>query len=394
VKFTVPLAALISALRIISPALSRTNPVRMASCAWIARDGYITMRAASFDWDVQFTVAADVATPGEVWMPADVMRALPWNALTELVLVRGSDREIEIRSGGITYTLPVLEPDSVVALAPAAGPYIEAPGSTLGRVLALGASAAHRGLGTASDHGAGVPNEPEREGAWLEIGRDQVSVSSTDRTRVAHAAAGATPSGAAGLKTALPVHAAVALARAASQAETATLSRTTREPSPTLTVAAGPATVTVRALASLPPDPTGLTLDTGTAPTRLRGRADALVAGLRAALAVAGTDPYATVQLRARKAHLAFQVVTLNGRASASVPLEHAVGADTEAVLPARALLAALVPLGNIDVTLGLGHPAHTVLIAATDGSVIYRGLIAASRKADVAAPVAPGGSV
>lgn len=82
-KLPVQLAALISALRIISPALSRTNPVRMASCAWIGSEGHVTMRAASFDWDVQYTVTADVTTPGEVWMPADVMRALPWGAKRE-----------------------------------------------------------------------------------------------------------------------------------------------------------------------------------------------------------------------------------------------------------------------------------------------------------------------
>jgi hypothetical protein len=378
VKATIELPALLAALRVISPALARTNPVRMAACGWTARDGLITLRAASLDWDAQYAVPAEVAAAGEAWMPADLVRALPWGHFADAVQLRATGRELEIRSGGLAYALPVLDPDTVTALAPALAPCAEAPGSALARTLLLGASAAHRTQ--AADDTTPPSGDPEREGAWLEVGSGRLTVSSTDRVRIATATTAIT--GDARFRAALPIHAAATLARAAAQADTATLLRTKREPSPALTVTAGPATVTVRALASLPPDPTGLDLNAAAAPTRVRGRADTLAAGLRAALAVAGTDPYAVVHLRSRMAHLTFHVAAQGGRASASVALEHVSGADAGAVLPARALLATLAPLGDAEVTLGLGHPAHPVLVAAVDGAIAYRGLVAASGKA------------
>jgi len=376
-QITIQLPALLNALRVIGPALSRTNPIRTASCAWTATGDHVTLRATSLDWDVQYTMEAEVAVPGEAWMPANLVRALPWGRFVQPARVRSSGREIEVRSGDIAYTLPLQEPGTATALAPALVPCAEAPGSALARAVLLGVSAAH--LTPAAELEGTSAGEAEREGAWLEIDRDRITVSSTDRTRIAHATTPAAAS--ARLRSALPVHAALALARAVGQADTAKLSRSRGDASPTLTLTAGPATVTVRALAVTPPDPARHGLEADRRSTRLRGPADRLTAGLRAALAVAGTDPYATVQLRTRRAHLVFQVASDNGRAAVSVALDHAAGSDTDVALPARALLAALAPLGGVEVTLSLDGAGASVLIAAEDGAVSYRGLLAASRK-------------
>jgi len=376
-QVTIQLPALLKALRIVAPALSRTNPIRTASCAWTATDDHVTLRATSLDWDVQYVMEAEVAVPGEAWMPANLVRALPWGRFVEPARVRSSGCEIEVRSGDIAYTLPLQEPGTTTALAPALVACAEATGSTFARAVLLGVSAAH--LNPAAELEGTSAGEAEREGVWLEIDRDRITVSSTDRTRIAHATTPATAS--ARLRSALPVHAALALARAAGQAATAKLSRNRRDASPSLTLTAGPATVTVRALAVTPPDPARHGLEVDRRSTRLRGPADRLAAGLRAALAVAGTDPYATVQLRTRRAHLVFQVASDNGRASVSVALDHVAGSDMDVALPARGLLAALAPMGAMEVTLSLDGAGASVFIAAEDGAVSYRGLLAASRK-------------
>lgn len=43
-----------------------------------ATDDHVTLRATSLDWDVQCAMAAEVAVPAEAWMPANLVRALPW----------------------------------------------------------------------------------------------------------------------------------------------------------------------------------------------------------------------------------------------------------------------------------------------------------------------------
>jgi hypothetical protein len=378
VKATIELPALLAALRVISPALARTNPVRMAACGWAARDGLITLRAASLDWDAQYAVPAEVAAAGEAWMPADLVRALPWGHFADAVQLRATGRELEIRSGGLAYALPVLDPDTVTALAPALAPCAEAPGSALARTLLLGASAAHRTQ--AADDATPPSGDPEREGVWLEAGSSRLAVSSTDRVRVATAATAIT--GEVRFRTALPLHAAVALARAAASADTVTLLRARREPSPVFTVIAGAATVTVRTLAALPPDPAGVDLDAERAATTLRAHGGDVVSALRSALAVASTDPHTAVPLRTRRSHLELAVAGPGGRASASVPLRHAAGPEADTVLPGRALLAALAPLRDAEVTLGLGDPSRPALLAATDGDVAYHGLVAARARA------------
>jgi len=164
---------------------------------------------------------------------------------------------------------------------------------------------------------------------------------------------------------------------APAQAETATLLRAKRDPSPALAIAAGPATVTVRTLSALPPDPTALDLEIPHTATTVRVAADRITTGLRAALAIAGTDPHAIVQLHGRRAHLDIHVTAGANRASATVALDHASGPAADVTLHARPLVAVLAPLGTAEVTLGLRGPGGPVSIAATEGSVRYRGLLA-----------------
>ena len=184
-QITIQLPALLNALRVIGPALSRTNPIRTASCAWTAANDHVILRATSLDWDVQYAMEAEVAVPGEAWIPANLVRALPWGRFVEPARVRSSGREIEVRSGDIAYTLPLQEPATTTALAPALVPCAEASGSTLARAVLLGVSAAH--LSPTAELEGTSTCEAEREGAWLEIDRDRITISSTDRTRIAHA---------------------------------------------------------------------------------------------------------------------------------------------------------------------------------------------------------------
>jgi len=372
-KATIEISALLSALRVIGPALARTNSFRNASCSLSAADDRVIIRAASLDWDAEYVLPAQVAVAGTVWLPPDLVRALPFGLFVEPIEVRAGARLLEIRSGSIAYTLPRLEPDSVASLSKGLVRCADACGSTLTRILLLGASAAHQPSGGGTDD-LGT-DRPERDGAWLEIDRERVTVSSTDRTRVASASTAATS--VADFRAALPIHAVLALARAAAQAETATLLRAKRDPSPALAIAAGPATVTVRTLSALPPDPTALDLEIPHTATTVRVAADRITTGLRAALAIAGTDPHAIVQLHGRRAHLDIHVTAGANRASATVALDHASGPEADVTLHARPLVAVLAPLGTAEVTLGLRGPGGPVSIAATEGSVRYRGLLA-----------------
>jgi hypothetical protein len=373
---TVSTASLLDALRVLAPALSRSNILRTASCAWTATRGQLTLRASSLDWDAQTTLEAETRKEGTAWIPADIIRSLPWGRFPSSLTVRSGSAEAEIRGEGIAYSIALLPPSTAAALPPATAPCARIPGSVLGRLLIVG-SAASRPLGTPREDDAADPDHgtatPRREAAWLDISRSAITVSGTDRARVTRATAPADTS--ASVRAALPLHALLTLARASSRADLATILRPRQgDDTSRITVRAGAATLTARTLAALPPDPSGVDLAPGSRRATARLRASALAAALRAALAVAGTEPHPTASLATGPDRLEVRIHGTLGRAAASAPAEAVSEPGIAVAVSARALLATIALLGDAPLTLGLDPHAA---FAAEDGPITAAGLVA-----------------
>ncbi|GEM_PF-3475923 len=389
-RATIETRRALQALRVLAPALSRSNPAAAPACGWAAAHDALTLRAAGLEWDVQYTIPAEVAEPGDAWVPAALVRALPWGQLAPAIAVRAAAGGLELRAGSLGYTLPLLPPMTVAAVAPGASPLAAARGAALASALLLGASAARGAAAAPGPDGERAPvPAPDRDGVWVEIARASLRVSSTDRARAALAAIPIEDGREAA--AAVPTHAAAALARAAALAERVRLYRAAdRRQSPVLTAAAGPATVTVRTLAQLPPDPRGIAWDRqGPA---VRCRAQDLRAALRAALAIAGTDPAAAAELRQRRGHLVVSAACRGSTATAAVELLHGRWGDDPVLAPARDLLLAASVPGEAELELAV-RGGSSLQLASRHGEVDYRALVALRAAACAAACAAGAGA-
>jgi hypothetical protein len=364
----------LQALRVLAPALSRSNPAVAPSCGLAAARDRLTLRATGLEWDVQHAIPAEVDEPGDAWIPAALARALPWGQLSPAITIQTAAGGLEIRAGSLGYTLPLVPPAAVSAISPGASPLAEAHGPTLASVLLLGASAARGTAAAPGDDGdRAAAGAADRDGVWVEISHALLRVSSTDRARVA--AAAMSIANGCEAAAAVPTHAAVALARAAALADRVQLLRAAdRRQSPVLTAAAGPAAVTVRTLAQLPPDPRGIAWDRqGQA---VRCRAQGLRAALRAALAIAGTDPAAVAELRQHRGHLVIAAACHGSAATAAVELLHGQWGERPIPVPARDLLLAASVPGEAELELTL-RGGTALQLASRCGEVDYRALVA-----------------
>jgi hypothetical protein len=181
---TVSTASLLDALRVLAPALSRSNILHTASCAWTATRAQLALRASTLDWDAQTTLATETREEGIAWIPADIFRSLPWGRFPSTLTVRSGSTEAEIRGEGIAYIIALLPSAATAALPPATAPCARIPGPVLGRLLVVG-SAASRPLGAPREDDAADPDRgtaaPRREAAWLDISQGAITVPGTDR---------------------------------------------------------------------------------------------------------------------------------------------------------------------------------------------------------------------
>ena len=373
-KITVTVNNLLSALRVLATAWSRSNLAGAPACAWIAQADTLTLRAASLEWDAQYTMPATTNEPGTAWIPAALMRALPWGQLGPAFEVHATQTILRVRSGALSYDLPLLNRERVGAIIPGTIPCTRADGPALSRALLLGSIAARPlATGSTAEPAEAASRGLDREGLWIELSPGRLEASSTDRVQVTHAAIPVTTDSS--MRFAIPTHAALAIARSAALAPSAELHCSPGQPTRTLTLVAGAAAITMRTLAQFPPDPR-LAPWREAGPT-LRCGANVLTEALRATCTIGGTDPRVLVTLRSHKSRLYLTVAAQSAAAAATVDLARGEWHDTAVTVPARALLATLAPLRETEVKLHLGDGDSPVQITAQTDPVEYRAIIA-----------------
>ncbi len=352
---------LLQALRTLGAALSRANPARYSSLGIIANSDAITLRAASTAWDARYTIPAQVRRPGETWVPTDLFRGLPWAQLATDIGIRTADGAVAIAAGDTAYTIVPFAPEHVVQLRQGRQAAAILPGTLLSDLLRLGAAAL--------PHGPGA----DPEGAWLYTDRGSLSVASTDRVRSATATAPARIH--ADLAVCIPAAAVLTLIVASRGHDAVTLYRHPSDPSPTLTLVAGPAVITLPMLAERAPDPRPLRVPHPG--TTLQVETGALLGALRTVLAIAGTDPAATVRLRTQRAQLLLDVARREAQAATKCPVVRAQGHQVDLHLAAHILQKALAPIGGTVATLGIGAGREPLSVEAEAGEIHYRAIVA-----------------
>ena len=373
------------ALRVILPALGRANPLHLASCGWIAADDRLTLHAVSLDWDVRYRIPAAVRAPGTAWIPADLMRVLPWTRFHDGLTVHATDSQARLSSGDLSYTARLTAPETFRVLRPGTHVVLELGGPVFAGLLQLGAHAHGRSVSGEDDDHAEVAR-----GAWLYtvptpgMTTSTLRVDSTDGFRTARASL---PLDArVDLRIAIPVGSATTLARAAQMAETVTLSRHTQDASPTVTLETADAIVTVKTLGVLPPDLRVLDrLETPAAAIRLQ--TTAFIDALRSLLVIAGTDPNPPkIRLTASGRTLSLRLQTQTASAQSIVPATIEPPADATVLVSGRALLSSLEPLAGATVALGLGGPDRPVHLSGEFDRIRYSAVLAATASRDASA--------
>lgn len=89
---------MIRALRVLAPALSRSNQDRIYACQLVAQRPTVIVRAFNDTWEARSAIPATIDAPGEVWLPGDTLRRLPWGTLGETVRIRRVKAGLEIQS--------------------------------------------------------------------------------------------------------------------------------------------------------------------------------------------------------------------------------------------------------------------------------------------------------
>ncbi len=365
---TVTHDTLLRALRTLGAAMSRANPSRYSSLGINAHHDAVTLRAASTAWDARYTIPAQVHRPGETWVPTDLFRALPWAQLTTDIGIRVADGTVAIASGDTAYTIAPFAPEHVVQLRQGRQVAAILPGTLFSDLLRLGAAALPHG-------------QADLEGAWLYTDRGSLSVASTDRVRSATATAPATVH--ADLAMCIPAAAVLTLIVASRGHDAVTLYRHPSDPSPTLTLVAGPAVITLPMLAERAPDPRPLRVPCPG--TTLQVETSTLLGALRTVLAIAGTDPAATVRLRTQRAQLLLSVTRREAQAATKCPVVRAQGHQVDLHLAAHILQKALAPIGGTVATLGIGAGREPLSVEADAGEIHYRAIVALQAATDAA---------
>jgi hypothetical protein len=289
--------------------------------------------------------------------------------LTADVGICVADGTVAIASGDTAYTITPFAPKHVVQLRKGQQAAAILPGTLLSDHLRLGASALPHGPGT------------DPEGAWLYTEGGSLCVASTDRVRSATATAPASVH--ADLAVCIPAAAVLTLIVASRGHDTVTLYRHQSDPSPTLTLVASPAVITLPMLAERAPDPRPLRVPhSGTA---LQVETAALLGALRTVLAIAGTAPAATVHLRTQRAHLLLNVTRKEAQAATKCPVVRAHGHSVDLQLAAHTVLKALAPVNGTVATLGIGAEREPLSVEAEAGGIHYRAIMALHASATVA---------
>lgn len=359
---TVATSAFAHAMRVMAPVLARPSE-RVYGCKIAATTHGLTITALSDDWTMHYTAPATVDSPGSAWIPGAVLRAIPWPGLGDRVAIaRGPGRTLEIRSESGVYTIATLPPSSAPELRAGTIPAVTLPGATLAALLRLGSIAA---IG-----------HPSREGgAWLRSDGGRLVTDSYDGSWLSRASYATAISQ--HIRVSLPARVVLTIAQAARDGDDASIF--VHPDGHVLTLASGPLTLTARALAgqtvttAIVPDPD--TQFDATVP------AQRLASALRHAVAVAGTDPTASLRLGIGRAAVSIALDPSPDHDqlcgfSTSLPAQtRGAGEDT---FSGRALLRSVVPLGADTVTLGFARSGRGLWISATIGGIGYYGLVPA----------------
>jgi DNA polymerase III sliding clamp (beta) subunit (PCNA family) len=353
--------SLLSALQVLAPALSRSNPYGSQVCLISASEETLSLRAHSLEWDATCSLPCGAAIPGRATVPAAFLTSLPWAALGDTVSISASETAVSIASGMAEYTVPM--PQAAFPDIPGGARHIASvPGRDLADALLLGCACSRPLSSSILPHGH-TPSEDDRDGVWLSIADGVLTIRSTDKTRASFASLPA-PSTTA-LSAALPTHSALSAAKAARQADTVRILAPKGDRPSVVVLEAGPASIAVRALSLLPPDPEPL-LGRAGAPCASASAQD-LASALRAASAVAGTTPLVPVTLSLSGRELSVETALPSGSARCRVPLADGQAAPQTATANARALLSLAAPLGEAQISLSLG-PGPITLRASVRG--------------------------
>lgn len=289
---------MIRALRVLAPALSRSNQGRIYACQLVAQRPTVIVRAFNDTWEARSAIPATIDAPGEVWLPGDTLRRLPWGTLGETVRIRRVKAGLEIQSQSPTsetFTAEIMGPAATKGLPQGTRAAVSVSGAVLARLLQLG-SIASLGKGA------------EDRAVLLYTSDGLLAADAWDGTWLSHAAAPVKATRA--IRVALPFAAALSIAQAAGQAETVTIFANTE--GTTLTLAAGASTLTIRVFAASFPNTTLIpTADTNAWNTDLATASLALA--VRHALAVAGTEHAPAVLLEADGNSVTFRLAPRAG---------------------------------------------------------------------------------
>lgn len=88
---------MIRALRVLAPALSRGNQDRIYAAQIVAKGPTAVIRALNDSWEARSAIPATIEMPGEVWLPGDTLRRLPWGTLGETIRMRQIKAGLEIQ---------------------------------------------------------------------------------------------------------------------------------------------------------------------------------------------------------------------------------------------------------------------------------------------------------
>jgi len=351
-KFTVTRDALLRALRIIAPALARSNIAEKYAGRLRAAESGIAIYLTNLDWDVRCAAPAAVAEQGEIWVVRDLFRSLPWPVL-------GPDIEFAVRKGTLsihgaagTYTTQIQADPGMAE--PRIGAKIIAtlPGALFGQLIRLGSIAM---AGQTED-------QTTIRGVWLRTEDTTLVCDAWDGMWLSRASINVT--GIPAFRLALPAHAALTLSAAAKLHEAITI--TTSLDHATVTLEAGDALLTARALAAKIPDTQAATLPANL-PIHATVQADLLAQPARLAMPVVGTDHTTRTRLETREdgLHLDLPYAPNHGRFtgfSATVPATIMdAGMD---LIWTRQLVACLGPLGATTINLSLGRTRGTWVMA------------------------------
>jgi DNA polymerase III sliding clamp (beta) subunit (PCNA family) len=292
-NFTFATRDMIRALRVLAPALSRGNQDRIYAAQIVAKGPTVIIRALNDTWEARSAVPATIEAPGEVWLPGDTLRRLPWGTLGETVRMRRARAKIEVLSQGPTsetFTAETMNPPATKGLPQGTKAAASVPGTVLARLLRLGSIAT-------------LGKDAEEHAVFLYTSGAVLTADAWDGTWLSRAAA---PTKATHpIRVALPPAAALSIAQAAGMAETVTI--LANPEGTTLTLAAGTSTLTTRVFAAKFPDTTLIpTADANAWDTEAATASLALA--VRHALAVAGTEHAPAVTLEADSKTLTFRL--------------------------------------------------------------------------------------